>query len=151
MTNLYQREKGERQKEDTENTRKTVQQASQKSGSILPSKVSPAQQQVIPVVVTKMNSIFQSPRTVTAMVEISHGPRYTPAGSSGRAGTKRGAPLMCPRVFTDVWMENLRMLDPPRGAGAPELSTLGTGNMLLCQQWEFLPRLRSTAKARSGE
>lgn len=58
---------------------------------------------------------------------------------------------MCPRVFTGVWTENLRMLDPPRGAGAPELSMLGAENTLLYRQWGFLPRLSSTARARSGE
>ena len=39
----------------------------------------------------------------------------------------------------------------PRGAGAAERSVLETENTLLNRQWELLPHLSSTAKARSGE
>ena len=58
---------------------------------------------------------------------------------------------MCLRVFTGAPMENLAILDTPHGAGAAELSTVDTENTLLYRQWELLPHLSSTAKARSGE
>ena len=58
---------------------------------------------------------------------------------------------MCLRVFTGAPMEVLASLDTPHGAGAAEPSTLETENTLLYRQWELLPRLSSTAKARSGE
>ena len=52
-----------------------AQQPSARSGSVLLSTVSPAQQPLMTTVATMMTFILLSPRTVTAMVAISRGPR----------------------------------------------------------------------------
>lgn len=101
-------------------------------------------------VATKKTFALLSPCTATARMTFHMG-QGTLAGSSGWAGTKREAPLMCLCVFTGVQVGNLPILDTPLGAGAAELSTLDTENTLLNWQQVFLLHLSSTAKSSSRD
>lgn len=114
-----------------------AQRPSAESGSVLLSViVSPAQQPVKSTVATKMVVALLSLHT-----RHHPGGNFTWAeklpGSSGWAGTKREAPLMCLRAFTGVRLENMPDPDAPQGVDTTELNTLDTEKPVLYRQWDL--------------